>query len=210
MKASDLKTDDRNARARTTRNRQLIAQSLAEVGAARSIVIDENDTVLAGNGVHEAAALMGLKVKVVEADGKTLIAVRRTGLTDTQKQALALYDNRANELSVWDPARLNTIAIENAGMLDTMFTKAELESIFAKLPTPESDAGEGGVGGGEEGLPDSGIRQVALFFSESQHGMFMEAITVIMAEGEYESVTDAVMGVVQDAYRKGKRGANGR
>jgi len=76
-----LTPDQGNVRTHNPRNISMIADSLREVGAARSIVIDEGDTVLVGNGVVEAAAKVGIdRVQVVEADGNTLIAVRRRGL----------------------------------------------------------------------------------------------------------------------------------
>jgi len=54
-----LKPDPRNARKHNPRNIGMIEAALHEVGAARSIVIDEDGVVLAGNGVVEAAALAG-------------------------------------------------------------------------------------------------------------------------------------------------------
>lgn len=99
----DLVPDKHNARRHSPRNIGMIADALREVGAARSIVISEDNTILAGNGVVEAAAEAGIeRVKVVEADGETIIAVRRTGLTAAQKTRLALFDNRASDLSDWD------------------------------------------------------------------------------------------------------------
>ena len=99
----DLKPDPKNARKHNERNIGMIVSSLQEVGAARSIVIDEDGQILAGNGVVEAAAEAGIeRVQVVEADGETIIAVRRKGLTPEQKAKLALYDNRTAELAGWD------------------------------------------------------------------------------------------------------------
>ena len=78
----DLKPDPANARQRTPRGHGMIVESLQTVGAARSIVIDENDMILCGNGVVDAAAEAGIEgVRVVEATGGEIIAVRRTGLT---------------------------------------------------------------------------------------------------------------------------------
>lgn len=100
---SQLKFDKRNPRKRTQRNLKIITDSLQEVGAARSIVIDEDDSILAGNGVVEAATLAGIeKVIEVEADGETIIAVRRRGLTEAQRQKLKYYDNRSAMLADWD------------------------------------------------------------------------------------------------------------
>ena len=68
----------------------MIQESLQQVGAARSIVIDENGVILAGNGTVEAAGQIGIdRVKIIEASGDEIIAVRRSGLTDEQKKKLA-------------------------------------------------------------------------------------------------------------------------
>ncbi len=76
-----LKPDSANARKHNPRNIGMIVDSLQEVGASRSIVIDEDDNILAGNGTIEAAAEAGItRLKVVEADGNEIIAVRRRGL----------------------------------------------------------------------------------------------------------------------------------
>ncbi|MDQ3696079.1 MAG: hypothetical protein M3464_21040, partial [Chloroflexota bacterium] len=98
-----LLPDPRNARAHSARNLELIAQSLHEVGAARSIVVDETGTILAGNATVQAAHQAGITgVRVIDADGSELIAVRRTGLSPDQKRRLALLDNRTAELATWD------------------------------------------------------------------------------------------------------------
>src|SRR5688572_26317796 len=99
----DLVPDPENRRAHNPRNLGMVSDALREVGAARSIVIDEDNVILAGNGVTEAAAEAGItRVRVIEASGDELIAVRRSGLTPDQKRALAIYDNRTGELATWD------------------------------------------------------------------------------------------------------------
>lgn len=86
-----LRPDPQNARRRTARNLDVIVGALQELGPARSIVIDESDTIIAGHGTVEAAKRAGVtKLQVVEADGETLIAVRRRNLTPDQKRRLAL------------------------------------------------------------------------------------------------------------------------
>src|SRR5687767_5061434 len=100
---SDLVPDPNNRRKHNPRNIGMVVDALHQVGAARSIVIDEDNVILAGNGVTEAAAEAGItKVRVVEAAGDELIAVRRSGLTPEQKRALAIFDNRTAELAEWD------------------------------------------------------------------------------------------------------------
>lgn len=126
----DLTPDPANARSHTPRNVGEVVASLNEVGAARSIVIDEAGTILAGNATVEAAAEAGItRVQVVDADGETLIAVRRTGLTPEQKTRLALFDNRAAEHATWNTDVL--LALAPTGALKGMWTDEELAALMA-------------------------------------------------------------------------------
>ena len=110
----DLKSDHKNARKRTDRSATLIEESLKRYGAARSIVIDEDNRVLAGNGTIEGAKAAGLEnVRVIETDGDEIIAVKRKGLTEEQKVGLALADNRSSDLSDWDASMIHQLAIQH-------------------------------------------------------------------------------------------------
>jgi ParB-like chromosome segregation protein Spo0J len=129
-----LVPDPHNRRKHTARNIGLIVDALHKVGAARSIVIDEDNIVRAGNGTLEAAAEAGItKLLVVDADGETLVAVRRTGLTDAQKRDLGLYDNRATELSLWDAEVLQQ-DVHSGVDLSTFFSPKELEKVLKVTP----------------------------------------------------------------------------
>lgn len=129
---SELRFDPRNPRRRTPRSADRIAHSLQTLGAGRSILIDEAGQIIAGNGVVEAAGQVGIeKVRVIEADGDEIIAVRRTNLTPEQKVQLAIADNRASELSEWDDdvlAALNDEGIE----LGDWFRPDELDALLSK------------------------------------------------------------------------------
>lgn len=110
----DLKSDHKNARRRTDRSASLIAESLKRYGAARSIVIDEDGRILAGNGTVEGAKKAGIdKLRIIEAEGDELIAVRRTGLSEDEKVGLALADNRSSDLSEWDHDMLRQLSEEH-------------------------------------------------------------------------------------------------
>lgn len=128
----DLVPDSANRRAHNSRNIGLVVDSLHKVGAARSIVIDEHNVILAGNGVTEAAGEAGItKVRVIDADGNELIAVRRRGLSAAQKRDLAIYDNRAAELASWNTEQL-AADLQNGEDLAQFFTEAELERLLEK------------------------------------------------------------------------------
>jgi hypothetical protein len=125
-----LLPDPLNRRVHTERNLTMIADALRAVGPARSIVVDEDNVVQAGNGVIAAAAAAGLsKVRIIDTDGETLIAVRRRGLTDDQKRALAMYDNRTAELAEWDAAQL-AADLRDGSDLSAFFLPDELQKLF--------------------------------------------------------------------------------
>lgn len=131
----DLKPDPKNARKHNPRNIGMIEDALHEVGAARSIVIDEENVILAGNGVVEAAAQAGIEnVKVIEADGNTIIAVQRSGLTEQQKKRLALFDNRASDLSWFDSEKLQDLWNRNKELLDGLWSDREVRQLLGSLP----------------------------------------------------------------------------
>lgn len=128
-----LKADPNNLRAHNPRNLGMIQEALQEVGAARSIVIDEHGQILAGNGTVDAATKAGItKLRVVDADGDTIIAVRRTGLTDRQKQQLALYDNRTAETATWDASALAELLEQDSTALDGLFSEKEIKAIITE------------------------------------------------------------------------------
>ena len=80
MKINELKNDHKNARRRTDRSSALIKESLQRYGAGRSIVIDEENRILAGNGTIAGARAARIKnVRVIETEGDEIIAVKRKG-----------------------------------------------------------------------------------------------------------------------------------
>ncbi len=126
---SDLTSDPQNARKRTDRSTELIKESLGRYGAARSIVIDEENRVLAGNGTIEGAKAAGIKsVRVIETDGNEIIAVKRIGLSEEDKVGLALADNRTSDLSEWDQEMLHRLSEEHD--LSPWFEQEDLDELF--------------------------------------------------------------------------------
>jgi len=128
---NDLQNDHKNARKRTDRSSKLIKESLQKFGAARSIVIDENNRILAGNGTIAGAKAAGIKnLKVIETDGKEIIAVKRTGLSEDEKVGLALADNRTSDLSEWDLNMLEELSQEHD--LNPWFDNDDLKELLGE------------------------------------------------------------------------------
>lgn len=102
--SDNIKLDPRNYRIHGKENQRLIRKSLSECGAGRSIVIDRDNVMIAGEGVYEQAKDLGLKVRIIESDGKELIAIKRTDLSteDERRKLLAFADNQTSDSSRFD------------------------------------------------------------------------------------------------------------
>ena len=132
---NSLLPDHKNARRRTDRSASLIKESIDRYGAARSIVIDEDNRILAGNGTIEAAKAAGIKnVRIIESDGTEVIAVRRTGLTEDEKIGVALSDNRSSDLSEWDQEMLRRLSEEHD--ISPWFDDDDLNELLAVTELP--------------------------------------------------------------------------
>jgi DNA modification methylase len=131
--SDNLKFDPRNARRHGEDNKKLIRQSLEEVGAFRSIAVDGEDIVRAGNGVFEQARELGLKVRVIEAAPDELIAVKRPDLVGDKAERAAILDNRAGELAEWDAAVLQVIKSENPTAVEGLWDERGWRDLLNQL-----------------------------------------------------------------------------
>lgn len=104
---------------------QLVA-SFEQFGFNGVIVIDENNTVLAGHGRRLAALRMGMPA---------VPCLRKTTLTDAQKRAYIIADNKIGRNSEWDEDKLaqQIEDLANIGIdLDALgISDAALETIVA-------------------------------------------------------------------------------
>ena len=137
-KIDDLTPDVRNANLGTERGRYMLEQSIREVGAGRSIVVDAEGRVIAGNKTLEVAEALGLPIEVVRTDGTRLVVVQRDDLDlangDDKARRLAYFDNRSGQVGLeWDAAQM--VADLEAGLnLDDMFRDADIREIFEGAP----------------------------------------------------------------------------
>lgn len=105
-----IKLDKRNYRKHNDKNKSLIKKSLQECGAGRSIVIDSEDNIIAGNGIYEQAEKLKIPTKIIETDGNELVVIKRTDLKtdDEKRKQLAIMDNSTSDSSEFDFDLLET------------------------------------------------------------------------------------------------------
>ncbi len=82
-----------NARKHSDTQIDRIANSIAEFGFNQPIVIDEENIVLVGHGRLAAAKKLGLE---------TVPVVQKIGLSNAQKKAYRILDNKLQNDSEWD------------------------------------------------------------------------------------------------------------
>ena len=98
-----LVPDNKNFNTGTEYGDHLIDESLRRFGLGRSILIDKNNRIIAGNKTAEKAADIGFTdVVVVEVDGNQLVAVKRKDidLDSAKGRELALADNATGKANL--------------------------------------------------------------------------------------------------------------
>ena len=135
----ELRQDEHNFNKGTEEGRELMQRSLTELGAGRSILLDKDNNIIAGNKTQEAAIKAGIKkVRIIETTGDELVAVKRTDVDiDSAKgRELALVDNLSTQVNLaWDNAELESVSerIEGFDVGDWGWTPPDV----ADVPTGE-------------------------------------------------------------------------
>lgn len=121
-----LKPYEKNARTHSAEQVEQIARSMREFGFTNPLLIDEQDRIIAGHGRLQAALALGM-AKVP--------CIVLTGLTEAQRRALVLADNKIALNSGWD---LKLLTEELADLklegYDLTLTGFSLEEIDAMTP----------------------------------------------------------------------------
>lgn len=132
--AASLVQDDHNFNKGTEQGNRLLRESLEKYGAGRSMLIDKDNRIIAGNKTQQKAAELGMKVKIVETDANTIIAVKRTDVSLDSKEGreMALLDNLTTQVNLtWDKAELENISdsIEGFDVSDFGFDIDKMPSV---------------------------------------------------------------------------------
>jgi DNA modification methylase len=149
---ASLKPYARNARRHSKRQVKQIADSITRFGFTNPVLISDDGEIIAGHGRVEAAKLLGLK---------TVPTLRLSHLSETERRAYVLADNKLALNAGWDQ---DILAIELQGLIDldfdvelTGFSLAEVDLVLDAAH--ESDPA--GAAGPEDAIPPMGATAVS-------------------------------------------------
>ena len=133
-KITDFHPDKHNANKGTEKGAIVLDDSVRNLGLGRSILVDKNGNIIAGNKTQETAVANGLEdAIVIETDGSKLVVVKRTDIDlyspdDDKARMLALYDNLSSQVNLdWDPVNLD-FALQNI-QSDSISVQAALSEL---------------------------------------------------------------------------------
>lgn len=109
MKLKDLVRPERNIRIHTEKQLEEFERSVRMFGQIRPIVVDENNVILAGNGLYETLLRMNKEDALV---------YKYEDLTEAQKKKLMIADNKIFSLGIENLDTLNEFLEELDGDLD--------------------------------------------------------------------------------------------
>ncbi len=109
MKLADLIRSEKNVRIHTEQQLKEFQRSIKMFGQIRPIVVDENNIILAGNGLYDTLLAMGKE---------TADVYRYDSLTENQKKKLMIADNKIFSLGIENLETLNSFLEDLQGDLD--------------------------------------------------------------------------------------------
>lgn len=135
---STLKPNPRNSRTHPKKQIGQIAESIRRFGWTTPLLTDEHGTILAGHGRFTAAQSLGQREVPV---------IVKPGLTELEKRALMLADNKIAANAGWDR---NALAAELGELVDllpeceigieiTGFEAAEVDGLLGDLSDSDAD-----------------------------------------------------------------------
>jgi DNA modification methylase len=133
-----LRAHPANAHAHSKKQIGQIARSIRQFGFTVPIIVDENNVILAGHGRWLAAQHLGLRLVPV---------VVLSGLSDAERRAYLVADNKLVENAGWDRSALALELKELGPLLEhagldielTGFEPAEIDALMGDLVDREQD-----------------------------------------------------------------------
>jgi hypothetical protein len=165
---SDLQQDRRNGNSGSIRGDAATAESLARFGAGRSILVDKNGKIIAGNTTERN---WDGDIEVIETDGSKLVVVQRTDLdldVDPEARALAHADNRTNQLGYTPNVERISDDLKSGIDLNFLWRADELEALKGVKLEPAGAEYTPDVPNFEKAVRNSGYEIVVVCNSEEE------------------------------------------
>ena len=125
---SSLKPYEKNARTHSAEQIEQLTRSIGEFGFTNPLLIDETDRIIAGHGRLQAALALGMSEVPV---------IILAGLTDAQRRALILADNKIALNSGWDlkllTEELADLKLDGYDLTLTGFSLEEIDGLTPVL-----------------------------------------------------------------------------
>ena len=143
----DLRPYPNNARTHSKKQVRQIARSIEKFGFCNPVLIDDAEQIIAGHGRVQAAKLLGLEA---------VPTCRLSHLSETEKRAYILADNKLAEKAGWD-RELPAIELQGLIELDVDIELTGFEMAEIDLILEEAREASGDASGPEDAVPEPSL-----------------------------------------------------
>ncbi len=193
MKVEDLQEYPNNPR-NNKESIEKVAMSIKEVGWRVPIIVDEDMVILAGHTRLKAAKLLGFEQVPVH---------KAEGLSEAQKTAFRIMDNKSQDFSEWDNELLaeefGKLADQNYDLDQTGFSFEEIEKMTSDMiefTEPEEIVTDIDTSQFDD-LQTSNVRMVNIFLNQETEPKFQDMVAFLREKWSKENLTETVYEAVE-------------
>tara|TARA_R110000824_G_scaffold58569_4_gene158238 strand:- start:1468 stop:2103 length:636 start_codon:yes stop_codon:yes gene_type:complete len=180
---------------------QKVADSISNVGWRVPIIVDEEMIILAGHTRLKAAKVLSIKEVPVHIS---------KGLTEEQKRAYRIMDNKSSEFAEWDN---NLLAKEFAKLTDeeydlnlSGFSLSEIDKLtkgaLLEFDSPDLEILEHGWEIENVYIPETNVKQFMLLYDIAMIEELKTMIEALREVYKIESPSDIIFKAVKREYKK--------
>ena len=203
LNVNDLKEYENNPRI-NKKSIEKVADSIRSYGWKVPIVVDEKMVILAGHTRLAAAKLLNIKEVPVH------IA---KGLSNEQKTAFRIMDNKSQDYSEWDNKLLGLefekLSSSNFELDMTGFNLEEInkitDGVFLEFDSPEApdlEMSENNWQLDDVHIPETNVKQFMLLFNIHDIEEIKKMVEVLRDIYKIESPSDIIFEAVKNEYKK--------
>ena len=193
MKVEDLQEYPNNPR-NNKESIEKVAMSIKEVGWRVPIIVDEDMVILAGHTRLKADKLLGFEQVPVH---------KAEGLSEAQKTAFRIMDNKSQDFSEWDNELLaeefGKLADQNYDLDQTGFSFEEIEKMTSDMiefTEPEEIVTDIDTSQFDD-LQTSNVRMVNIFLNQETEPKFQDMVAFLREKWSKENLTETVYEAVE-------------